>query len=285
MGVVSTMGKRDMPTVARWLFAASLFCGVALAAQSPDRIAGVEVNGTELRVVLDSGRTLSGPDLVGSTVTLAASGDSPARQVFVASVVLDPQDPQHEIFLYHLLAVDAATGRREELCGPNVDGERWAFPLRGQWDAEGQKVSDSGFTLTCSDGAQGKCVRFGYKPWKTLPSGERLADYHQACVRMVRADYCGGHGTTRDGMLIDFYDRIGIQDPAPGAAALGLSFEAAWSPAGAECVAHTRVPEHVTMSQLGRACPRLKGRLGPAHCTAAKAALFAPPVLLYNNSR
>ncbi len=33
--------------------------------------------------------------------------------------------------------------------------------------------------------------------------GERLAAYYQPCIRLVRADYCGGHGTTRDGMLID----------------------------------------------------------------------------------
>ena len=47
-------------------------------------------------------------------------------------------------------------------------------------------MSDEGFTLTCATGAQGKCVRFGYKPWKTLSNGVVLADYHQACVRLVR---------------------------------------------------------------------------------------------------
>ena len=218
-------------------------------------------------------------------MTLTQSGDAAPRKVFVESVKPDPRDPEHEILLYHLEAVDQATGQREELCGPDADGERWAFPLRGQWDSEGQHISDSGFTLTCADGAQGKCVRLGYKPWKTMADGTRLADYHQACVRLVRADYCGGHGTTRDGMLIDVYDTIGIQDPDPKADSMGVRFEAAWNETGAVCVAHTRVPEHMTMDQLGKECPRLKGRIGEQACTAAQAKLLYPKGLLYNGSR
>jgi ADYC domain-containing protein len=46
-------------------------------------------------------------------------------------------------------------------------------------------------------------VRFGYKPWREA-AGKPRWDYHQACVRMVRADYAGdGIGHTRDGTLID----------------------------------------------------------------------------------
>lgn len=51
-----------------------------------------------------------------------------------------------------------------------------------------------------------------------------LLDWYNACVRMVRADNCGnGRGFTRDGTLIDIYDRIGVQtsDADPS-----LSFEA-----------------------------------------------------------
>jgi hypothetical protein len=262
-----------------------LWGSLALAADRPDRIGSVEVDGTVLRIARSGGKTLSGADLVGLTVTLTPAGDAAVRKVFVEAAKIDPRDPAHEILLYHFLSVDPATGQREELCGPDAYGERWGFPLRGQWDPEGQHISDAGFTLTCADGAQGKCVRFGYKPWKTLGNGLRLADYHQACVRMVRADYCGGHGTTRDGMLIDLYDDIGIQDPDPQADAAGVRFEAAWSPAGAVCVAHTRVPEHVTLQQLAQNCPRLKDRLGPEVCTAAQAKLFIPKALLYNKSR
>ena len=145
------------------------------------------------------------------------------------SVETDPLDPDHETLLYHLLAVDSETGRTSELCDPDARGERWAFPLRGQWDAEGRRVLlMQDLRITCADGAQGKCVRFGYKPWKTLPNGVRLEAYHQACIRLVRADYCGGHGTTRNGMLIDIYDNLGINAPDPNPSAVGVRFEAAY---------------------------------------------------------
>jgi hypothetical protein len=251
----------------------------------PDRIASVDVDGTAFRVQLVSGKVLSGSDLVGATLSLSQSGDAAPRKVKIESVKTDPMDPDHETLLYHLLAVDPHTGQTSEMCELNADGERWGFPVRGQWDAEGQHISDSGYTLTCSDGAQGKCVRFGYKPWKTLANGTRLDAYHQACVRLVRADYCGGHGTTRDGMLIDIYDTIGINAPDPKAAAAGVRFEAAWNPVGAVCVAHTRVPENVTLDELSKECPRLVGHLGQAACTGVQVGSSPEHALLYNGSR
>ena len=271
------------------LLAAFLAASVLLVpawGESPDRIASVDVEGTTFLVRLASGKVLSGPDLVGATLSVSAAPNTPPREVFIESVKLDPMDPDHEVVLYHFLAVDPATRQKEELCGPNVEGERWGFPVRGQWDGEGRHLSDAGYTLTCSDGAQGKCVRWGYKPWKSLANGTRLDAYHQACVRLVRADYCGGHGTTRDGMLIDIYDTIGIQDPDPKAAEAGVRLEAAWSPAGAVCVAHTRVPEKITLEQLAVECPRLVGHLGEQACTEESAAhLPGGLVLLYNRSR
>jgi hypothetical protein len=255
-------------------------------ASPPDRIVAIDVEGTTLRVSLSSGTVLSGLELVGATLSITGSSTVSPSRVLVESVVVDPMDPEHETLLYHFLAVDSATQHKEEVCGPNAQGERWGFPLRGQWDSEGQRISDSGFTLTCSDGAQGKCVRWGYKPWKTTRGGIRLDAYHQACVRLVRADYCGGHGTTRDGMLIDIYDTIGIQDPDPQATEAGVRLEAAWSSAGAVCVAHTRVPDNITLEQLGSQCPRLIGHLGQGACTEDNG-VHSPggPALLYNRSR
>jgi hypothetical protein len=257
----------------------------ARSAPEPERIAGVDVQGTVFRVRLTSGRELSGAELVGATLSLVEAEHAAPRKVLIESAVIDPLDPDHETLLYHFLAVDPATQQKEELCGPNPDGERWGFPVRGQWDAEGRHISDAGYTLTCSDGAQGKCVRFGYKPWKTLANGTKLDAYHQACVRLVTANYCGDRRTTRDGMLIDIYDPIGIQEPDPKADAAGVRFEAAWSPAGALCVAHTRVPENITLEQLAKQCPRLVGHLGDEACTEAIAGHLPGPVLMYNRSR
>jgi len=272
----------------RILRAVCLVMGLIAAASYgqavPDRIASVDVEGTVFRVQLVSGKVLSGTDLVGATLSLSQSGDT-TQEVKIESVKIDPMDPVHETLLYHFLAVDRVNGQTTELCELNADGERWGFPVRGQWDAEGRHISDAGYTLTCSDGAQGKCVRFGYKPWKTLANGIRLEPYHQACVRLVRADYCGGHGTTRNGMLIDIYDSIGINAPDPKASAAGVRFEAAWNPVGAVCVAHTRVPENVTLDQLAKECPRLIGHLGPTACSAEQVKGSPEPALLYNGSR
>ena len=102
-------------------------------------------------------------------------------------------DRQGEVLLYAMQLLDPKTGAATPLCEHDADGKHWAFPLRGQWDRDGRRISDKGFTLTCAADAQGKCVRFGYKPWKVVRGGVSLADYHQACIRMVRADYCGNH--------------------------------------------------------------------------------------------
>lgn len=294
--------SRLKPTeIARLLVALVLTTGAAAAgnAVSPaaapavsnkadapdDRIVELAVAGTDFRVRLASGRVLSGRDLVGAELEVVLVGESSPQTVLVDAVSNDPLDPSGETLIYKMRALDPETGRWEELCNPDAAGERWAFPLRGQWDEDGHPVSDQGFTLTCADGSLGKCVRWGYKPWKTLPDGTRLAEYHQACVRMVNANYCGDNRTTRDGMLIDYWDDLGIATADPDPQRMGLTFEAAWGPNGAICVAHTRVPEHETLDGLRLDCPRLAGRLGPQQCTAETAANGEERALLFNRSR
>ena len=250
------------------------------------RIVSVEVIGTAFRITLADGTIVEGSELEGATLALVLPAETNPQQVRITAIVPDVTDPEKEVLLYRMIVVDRGSGESEELCEPDQEGNRWAFPLRGQWDANGRRISNEGFTLTCATGAQGKCVRFGYKPWKTLPNGVSLADYHQACVRLVRADYCGTRGTTRDGMLIDIYDKIGISTISDTADQDTLKLEAAWDVNGAICVAHTRVPENITLERLAAECPRLRGHLGEAVCTrtAAESGAFGP-ALLYNRSR
>jgi hypothetical protein len=256
------------------------------APSAVDHIRSVDVVRTALRVHLDSGRIIQGRDLEGATLSLAMAGKAGTQQVHIQAVVIDPLDPQGEVQLYRMTALNPATGIGEELCDPDPQGQRWAFPVQGQWDAHGRRTSQQGFTLTCASGAQGKCLRFGYQPWKTTADGVRLEDYHQACIRMVTADYCGGHATTKDGMAIDLYDKLGIQTPADSAGHDDLRFEAAWNITGAACVAHTRVPANISLQQLAAACPRLQARLGAANCTEQKARSGQlGTVLLFNRSR
>jgi hypothetical protein len=117
------------------------------------------------------------------------------------------------------------------------------------------------FELICAGGALGKCVRFGYHPWETTSVGRSVRDYYDACARMVRADYCGnGHSWTRTGMLIGMWDDLGIQvSQSPDYAS--FSFEAGWTPAGAVCVAHTRVPHATRRARAARAHSSITARI------------------------
>ena len=98
---------------------------------------------------------------------------------------------------------------------------------------------------------------------------------------MARADYGGdGRATTRDGTLIDMYDRFGIQTPDR---TMPVSLEAGWGVDGAVCVAHPRIAENVSLNELGERYSRLKPRLGPAACTE-ESAMRDPRALPFNRS-
>jgi hypothetical protein len=271
------------------IFATSLFLALAIpagnaASNTPDHIQSIDVVHTSLRVHLASGRVLKDKDLIGATLSLEMPGTTGPQRVRVEKVVADPTDSDGEMMLYQMQLLDAAD-IGQELCDADPQGEHWVFPVQGKWDANGKRISKEGFTLTCSSGAQGKCVRFGYKPWKTTKEGVRLEDYHQACIRMVTANYCGDKGTTKDGMKIDLYDNIGINTRAESAGNDDLQFEAAWTPTGAACVAHTRVPDNVNLQQLAENCPRLKDRLGESHCSENRARSGElGAVLIFNRS-
>ena len=247
------------------LAALGLLAGSAALAEPAVR--AVAIDGTSFRITLADGRVLGGPALVGITLTIADSkgGQLPVR---IDAVQPDPKDPAGEITLYAFSVEDAATGGWRNLCGPDPYGERWGFPL----------AKDGGsFGITCTSGALGKCMRFGYKPWHAAQGGVAMRDLYDACVHMVRADYCGdGTPHTRNGTPIDIYDRFGIQkdEPKPG-----MTFEAAWGPKGAVCVARTRIPGVATLDQVLASCPRLRSAPSGAACSDA-----APGALLFNKS-
>ncbi len=133
------------------------------------------------------------------------------------------------------------------LCG--YDGASRPIPaivLRGEWsEAEGvswggDQISDDPYQVTfaCVTGALGKCaadcttpgaceaqavpVALGYRRWAAprwwaVEDADGSIAYHwrdyamehQACTRMIRADYCGnGVSMTADGTQIDVYDRM-----------------------------------------------------------------------------
>ena len=249
-------------------------------AAAADTIAKISVEGTALHVVLQSGKTLQAADLVGAVLTLDLAGIG-LSQVRIDQVAPDPTDPHGEILLYHFSLQDGPNGAWHDACDADPDGKKLALLLAGQWDHAGQQSSRQGLTLACTSGVIAKCVRFGYKPWKVLPDGTALRPYHEACVHMVRADYCGtDQPTTQAGMPIDIYDKLGIQTPEVTNV---LPFEAAWDQNGAICVAHTRVPQNMSLQQLAKSCPRLATHLGAAVCNGDSAGIIGQP-LLFNRS-
>jgi hypothetical protein len=233
----------------------------------------IEVVGTLFRVTTPDGRALISPDLTGAILDVA---DEAGRIITVRidSVTKDPSDPAGDIWLHQFSIPDARAAGWREFCLPGPDGTVAGFPIAGKWTSDGRhERASAGFAITGTSGAIGKCVRMGYKPWRDA-KGESLWDYHQACVRAVRADYGGdGTGHTRNGTLVDIFDRLGIQPPEPDPRGPALEFEAAWGPDGAVCVRRTRIPEVVSTSELAERYPHLAGRVGP-DCSEAVAALI-----------
>ncbi len=128
-----------------------------------------------------------------------------------------------------------------------------AIAVAGRWDYHSGQPGDGGrrsqhpwlVTFACRDAAIAKCIERGYKPWRPSPGRYRgqvvtMDVLHQACVRALRADYCGnGQSLTLPDTPINLYDVVHLKRDT----ADWLS-EAVWSPAGALCVHGTRLSLH-----------------------------------------
>ncbi len=181
--------------------------------------------------------------LIGATLQGTASNGQPV-EVAICGAKADASDAS--MVWYQIEVWNAESGSWASPCIPTHRvPEPRALAVRGIWDETGaHRDAADRFTFACQNGAIAKCVGWGYKPW-AKKEGRPLQDLHQACTRMVRADYCGdGRSHTRDESLIDMYDALKLLtrtthasmtwDPAKA------SFEAAWSPDGASCLARTR---------------------------------------------
>jgi hypothetical protein len=143
------------------------------------------------------------------------------------------------------------------LCGVDDNFEPiGAIPLLGRWDytegteTGGSKIDDAhSFTFACEGYVLDKCVDAGYKPWLSAKVCQArneceivsLASYHQACTRMMRADFCGdGTAYTVDGVVVSMYDGLGIRYDSEE-----WDIEAEWDEDGAVCIHQDRIDELV----------------------------------------
>lgn len=199
---------------------------------------GLQVRETRFDLTLDNGRRLGSEQLVGAVMEI----QDESGRLFVAR--LDALEPAAEdlTILLHRFSVRDRDGGWRPLCQPDASGRRAGFPVAGRWDAESRYVADPDtWFLTCTSGSQGKCILWGYNPFRRAADGADLAPFYRACQHMVRATYVGRSAPyTRNGTSIDMADIAGVQSHDAAPAVDGWRFEAGWGPDGAVCVAHTR---------------------------------------------
>ncbi|MCP4687385.1 MAG: hypothetical protein GY859_04995 [Desulfobacterales bacterium] len=225
----------------------------------------VRVSKTRFIVQKDDGSIATPTELIGAL--LVATGEHGVTEAFRIDEIEKFSSPETgEIFFYTFSVENEKTGKWVNFCHPDRKGGQKGFPLAGYWDEMGGHVrSEDEYSLTCTSGTIGKCVLMGYLPWKSAGGGESLWEYHQACVRMLRADYCGnGKHHTREGTRVELFDRLDVQVDTSEP---GLTFEAGWNEHGAVCMRKTRIPQDYTLDDILRECPeKLKGAVGEGIC-------------------
>ena len=198
------------------------------------RYNGVRYNGTALEGTLENTSILvTDVGFAGSDLD-AVLGDGSDANIHIASISTTD--------VPGMLAYEITAG------GDNVCGSSGAkaLLLPGNWNyaTGGLDSQDANyFTVACRGAAIAKCAEWGYHDldeWSETDGSttQHVAGtyFHEACVRMVRADYCGdGHSHTQNGTAIDVYDVAGIQTPDSS-----MALEAEWSASGAKCVKHVR---------------------------------------------
>jgi len=193
-------------------------------------INGLSLNGSYLSATLINGTVIGGSDLVGSTFdSVTVDGQTIRLRVDSFS---QGTGSNTDVYYYGI------SWRDSPGWSPVCPNGALAIATYGRWNY-GQGVSGGGswtadwnfITWSCQVSAITKCVELGYKPWKWVGNAS-LQTYHQACTRMIRADYCGnGTPYTVDGTLINLYDALGIQLDTQN-----WSMEAEWDANGAKCM-------------------------------------------------
>lgn len=217
-------------------------------------LGGLSLQGTVLASTRSDGTAVTPKDLIGATLSgTLADGSTIALRIDDVQHAPVPNDDLYVYLVSFLAGYGTQTaGAWQHLCGDDAAGRPIsAMPLNGVWNYQmgvlgggaWTAISDW-FTFACRGAALAKCVELGYRPWQNLPHCDgascrdvSLADVHQACTRMLRADYCGdGEVFTVNGRVLNVYDGLGLQtDTEP------WTFEAEWNPQGVSCLSQQRV--------------------------------------------
>lgn len=143
-----------------------------------------------------------------------------------------------DVWTYRVSYREPMDGRWYPICTDANGQPADAIAVAGRWNYQqgapgqgGAKYDDPRtFTFACEGAAIAKCIHFGYKPWASV-NGVSLAAHHQACTRLIRADYCGdGTSHTVNGQWVNIYDAVGVQRDTES-----WGLEAEWDTEGARC--------------------------------------------------
>jgi hypothetical protein len=235
--------------------------GQQAVAQQP-ALEGVWLEGSTFHGWYD-GQPISGQDFVQAHF-LGNLGDGSQVELRVEGMT-QGVGANADVWTYQVSYFAPADGQWHPICR-NASGQpAAAIAVQGSWDYRqglpgvgGRKYEDpSVFTFACEGAAIAKCIHFGYKPWASV-GGVSLAEHHQACTRLIRADYCGdGTSHTVNGQWVNLYDAVGVQQDTET-----WGTEAEWSAEGAVCFTnHNR-------SQVPVSCPNTPAQ---AQCGTAEA--------------
>ncbi|MCU0687248.1 MAG: pentapeptide repeat-containing protein [Polyangiaceae bacterium] len=222
-----------------------------------------------------SGTAISNAGFVGATFSGILSNSSTLRLRVDSRTQLTGSNT--DLYAYSI-SYETSSGW-SPLCGLDGTQPVQAMPLDGYWDQR-QGVTGGGaftnsstrFTFACRQHVIAKCVELGYKPWKTV-GGVGLQNHHQACTRLLRADYCGdGKSWTVDGTSINLYDNLGVQtDSQP------WTVEAEWTAAGARYVTTTTRRRYLMLGATVPACVPAK-----VSATTGQSSHYSTGTLLIN---
>ena len=221
---------------------------------------GLALNQSLFSAVTDSGTVLSGLNLIGAQaqITVQPSGQAMPVQYKLRfdNIYVDPQKPSGDVYLYDISYTRSGETTWTSLCADANGAPVPAIPIKNYWNTQtGARIDNPNVvTFACVSGALGKCVRLGYRPWAQATkcvnqscSAISLAGYHQACTRMIRADYCGnGSSYTLNGTLIEVYDGL---SPQIQTRTSSWAIEGQWNPEGAFCIGDAR---HAELLAKGR---------------------------------
>ncbi|MGH9885223.1 MAG: ADYC domain-containing protein [bacterium] len=210
------------------------------------------MSNTQLQGVKSTGGTMTGAAVVGATLKGVLSNYNSIDLRIDASALLPA--PNNDVRVYSI-SYKSTSGQKPLCVGPTGANEAILFP--GSWNLTTvrHQADYNMFTVSCRGATFAKCEELGYK-------GDSMIDtYHQACVRALRADYCGdGVSHTVDGTQINIYDRLGIQPDTQA-----WAVEANWTTEGAICIAKNRLGMAMTTPSV----PQCMASKATIPCTTA----------------